>query len=305
MQKEIGLVGGVLIVSALEFILFAFLFSQATNDWLTAAVLVVISVIWIALMAIALAIVHYKINIATLVIVPTLIVIALSKLSVIAIGGGVLLSIFLLMAQRTFAREVKNRIQYRTVEIFSVGTRLLLLGCMIGLLGLSWTTLTGENGVYRVQVSEQQLAPLMKPLEPLLRKFIPNFRADITIDEFIQEELNKQAAQLPPGASIPPEQLALSRAQLSEQFGEQLSGQETVTAIVTRKLNNYIGALTQENVLLVTLVLIIIAFLTLRALVPLLVWPLLGIIALLVLALRAVGVLNLQEVQVTTERLTL
>lgn len=293
------------VLSLVEFVLFSVLFRFAMKDWVTTAVLVVISVGWVASMAIALATVRYKTSVAVLVVAPTVIIIALSKLSVIAIGGAALLGIFTLMAQRTFTREMHNRIRYRTTEIFGVGLRLLTLGFMIGLLGLSWSSFTGEGSVYRFQVAEQQLAPLMKPLEPIVRNFLPTFRSDLTVDQFIQQEIEKQTNQLPPGVTLPPGQLAQSRAELSQRFGEQLSGQETLTTLVTHRINNSIGALAEENVLLVTLVLIIIAFLTLRALLPLLVWPLLGIVALLVLALRAIGLLHIQDTQVTVERLSL
>lgn len=299
------MVTGISFVSLLVVVLFAFLFQHATTDWVTAVVLALITVLWVALLAIGLTVVRSKISTAVLVLLPPLMVAAVSRLSVIAMGGAVLLAIFTLLARHTFTRELESRLEYGVVTIFGRGVRLLALGCMIGLLGLTWTTLTGEEGVYEFQVSEERLEPLLRPAEPLIRRFVPQYQPDLTIDEFIQRELDAQAAELSPGVGIPPEQVARSRAQLAEQLGEELTGDETITTIVTRKLNRSITVLTQENVFLVTAVLIAIAYLTLRALLPFVVWPLLGVIALLVIALRSAGLLVMREAQVTTQRLTL
>lgn len=304
-KKEIGVIAAMCLVTLLEFFSFATFLPQAAAKPAFAVVLVLLSIVWVSCAAVAFALVGSRSGLAVLLIFPAAVTVIISRLLPVAIGGAILLSIFCLMAQRTLVREVRNRVYYQTSHVFGSGIRLLTLGLMVGLTGLVLPILNATPGSYQLRVTERQIEPLLKPFEAYIGQLLPGFRPDASIDELIDEQIRQQEAQLPEGVELSEQQREVARQQLGRQLQQKLTGQESVATIVANSLNQSVSKITSQNPLLASLILVALVFLTLRALVPFLIWPILGVTAGLIYILRQAGLIYVARTQAMIERLQL
>ncbi|MEX2054786.1 MAG: hypothetical protein WD972_01265 [Candidatus Andersenbacteria bacterium] len=305
MKKELGVVAFVCAFTIVEFFAFATLLPLAFQSTGYAVLLAILSLFWIACMGIGLALATKVLSIIALIVVPAVVAILLSRFDTVAIGGGVLLGIFLLLAQRTFVREVQNRIYYRTTHVFTAGLKMVILGVIVVLTALVLPTLTSPDATQQFDVQERHIEPLLRPLEPVLQRYIPGYTKEATIDEIVKKQVDAQQEQLPPGVEIPPDQVRQSRQELAKRLNVSLNGRETVTTVVTRMLNRQVRQLSTTSPLLIPIILVAVVFLTLRALVPFIVWPVLGLVGLILYFARGIGLVYVSRTEATIERLQL
>src|SRR3990167_6843309 len=153
-KKEIGLVVVTLTYSALLFWWLAAGVSLFLNPYLVAAFLVS-SFVWAALTVLALGLAAGKISRPALTLgIPLLVVIA-GRAHVGALGAALLFVLPLASAQRHLIREIQNRVSYHTTQIFSAGTRLVLIGLIIAVAGLLSAPLSKKFRADGFQVPQQ------------------------------------------------------------------------------------------------------------------------------------------------------
>lgn len=304
-QKEIGLVVFTLLASAAALTMYVVLLPGAIDAWLYTIILVVTFLLWLALMLVTLAICRRALSVMALTLGPGAGAIAMSGFSAVAIGGALFLAIFTVLAQRTLLREEQNRLYFRTTHFFASATRLLALGLMIMLTSLAWPVLTDSVKSTRFVISDQQVAPFLRPLEPMIRDFFPGYSSGASIDELIDATLAEEKKKLPPGVAIDPRQEQQIRADMSARLGVSLKGNESLATLVADRINGYVNTLATQNPVQASVILAVLVFLTLRALLPLAVWPTLGLVALLVKIAVSSHLASITTQEVMMERLRL
>ncbi|MEX1997619.1 MAG: hypothetical protein WEA04_03010 [Candidatus Andersenbacteria bacterium] len=304
-QKELALVIFVCSYSLLPFAAMMLLLPLSLQHGWYALVIILLALVWIMLMALCLSILRRPASLAALYLVPALMVVAFSILSPVGIGAAVLLVVFMAMAQRTIVREVHNRVYYRITQIFPGGVQLLTLGLMIALLGVAWPLITNSVAQARFQITERQIEPLLKPFDPIINDFFPGYTPQTSFDELLEASIAEERKKLPPGYIIDEQQLQRSRQEIAQRLGQNLSGQESFSTIVAGLINRQINELTSQNPLIASILLMIIIFLTFRVLVPFIVWPTLGLIALSVQLGQEAQLFTITRTQAMVERLQL
>lgn len=304
-QKQIGIVVFTLLASAAALTTYVALLPAATTAWPLAAMLLVCFVVWLAVMLLTLAICRRAVSVILLTLVPGLVAIVISGFSPVVAGGALLLAIFTLLCQRTIVRDEQNRVYYRTAHFFSGAARLLALGLFIMLTSLAWPVVSDSVKTTRFEISDRQVAPFMRPIEPIIRDFFPGYSSDASIDELIDASLAEEKKKLPPGAVIDPVQEAQIRADLKTRLGENVTGNEGLASVVAGRINRQINDLAAQNPIQASVLLAVLAFLTLRALLPFVVWPTLGVLALLVKLAVQGHLVTISTQTVEMERLSL
>src|SRR5687768_212929 len=113
--KEIGLCIAAVLFSAAQFWFFTAAAGAALSSlWLT-LFLLGLSILWVVALAVALGLIKTPGVRAALIICVALTVPLVAR-SWASVSGGALLAIFLWLAQLSFAREISNRISYRTAQ---------------------------------------------------------------------------------------------------------------------------------------------------------------------------------------------
>lgn len=304
-QKEIGLVIFALLFGAVGLAAYTMLLPAAIETWSYTVILVAIALLWLAVMLVTLSMCRRALSVIALTLLPATMAIVMSGFSAVVIGGALLLAVFTLLAQRTLLREEQNRLQYKTTQFFSSATRLLALGLMIMLTCLAWPVLTDSVKNTRFVISDQQVGPLLRPLEPIIRDFFPGYSSGASIDELIDATLAEERKKLPPGTVIDPLQEQQVRADMRARLGANLKGNESLATIVADRVNGSVNTLAAQNPVQASLILAVLALLTLRALLPLVVWPTLGLVALLVKIAVSSHLASITTQEVLMERLRL
>lgn len=304
-KKELGLLALLTGVSALVVLVYVIFLPVAVEAWVVALFLALLVLVWQALWLMALSLGRRKAITAGLCVVPALIVVVISRFSPVAAGGALLLVVFSLLAARTLVRDEANRLYYRTTDFFTNAARLLALGVLITLTSLAWPILTDSIKNTRFTISERQVAPFLKPIEPVIQDFFPGYTATASIDDLINASLAEEKKNLPPGAVIDPVQEERMRQDVKRRLGGNITGNEGLAAVVAGKINRQINAMTSQNPLQASILLAVLAFLTLRALLPFVVWPTLVLVALLMKLAVALKLAQVRTENVTLERLRL
>lgn len=303
-KKEIGITLFAVLVTAVVFTVLAIAL-PLLHRWPLAVSLAMLVIIWLALMLVVLTLGRRVLTTAVLCLVPGILLVLLSRLNPVVIGGAVLLSIFTLLASRTLIREEQNRLYYRTTHLFGGAARLLTLGTLIAVTSLAWPVLEDSVKNARFEISERQVAPLLKPIEPIIGDFFPGYSSGASIDELIDASVAEEKKNLPPGASIDPAQEARIRQDIKDRLGENITGREGLAAVVAGKINRQINTMATQNPVQASLILAILAFLTLRALLPFIVWPTLILVAALVQLVIHSQLGRIETQEVVMERLRL
>jgi hypothetical protein len=299
LAKEMGLTATALSLTLGEFFVAAQGAAAAVSGGGIAWIIGALSLLWLLAMALALALVRHKAAVAALVTGPPLIALAMGRFTAGALGGALLLLISLWLAQRSYWYEQQSRIAYRTSHLFGVGTKTLTIGLILALAGLALPAIEGKIEREGLAIDERYVEFVVRPLTPLIEGLLPNYNSTASIDELIDSQIAAQGSS----EILNEAQRAQIRQQIAAQFGQSIEGKETLGHLVTLRLNASLEKITRANAFTVSLVVIVLAFLTLRAAVPLIVWPLLGGIAFLVWGLRSVGLMRLQETNTTVQRL--
>lgn len=304
--KEGVLTSVVVLLDAVVFMVYAWLLPRAaTGSWQFSGLLILLALWWLAGTLLALALCRRVVSTLSLCLLPALAVVVVSGFSTVVMGGALLLAIFTLLASRTLIRDEQNRLTLRTTQIFTGATRLLALGLLITLTSLAWPVLTDSVKTTRLAITERQIAPLLRPLEPVIRDFLPGYSSQASLDDLLDVRLAEEKKKLPPGAVIDPAQEQRIREDLKQRLGENVSGHEGLAAIVAGTLNRSLNRLATQSPVQASLLLAVLAFLTLRALLPFVVWPTLGLTGILVKLAVASKLAVLTSEPATRERLTL
>jgi hypothetical protein len=303
--KEWGIVVAALLLSFLEFFGIAALVLPLPTNGAVMIMMGVLSIIWLVVMALAYVLANHPASSTTLIILPAVFVVLAGRLSIGAWGGAILMVLSLVVARQYFLQEIRNRINYSNIYTFRYGSRYLVVGLILAIAGLALPSVQNTVTADGIKISEKQVEIVLNFAQPMIKQFVPSFSANENVDQFIDAQITEQLGKLAPGMTIPTEQRVALRAQIAQQLQQQLTGQESMASVITRRINDILASFTRSNTLIVSLVVIVLVFLTIRAFVPLIVWPLIALIALTVWISNAVGLSKISSSQVTTTRLEL
>lgn len=303
-KKEIGLVALTSVYSAVFWLgLGQFLrLVPLPNLWLL-VLIAMAAVLWAVLIDFSLMICPLLTSASIIILINGVMVLLNGGVVIASSVGAMLLMIFLATARQFIMREVNTRVRYSTSQIFFMGSRLTLLGLMVAVAGLFLPYLSQSIFEDRLAIPEEYIAVAARPLDPLVSRLFPGFSQTSTVDDLLDSQL---AQQLPPGTVIPEGQRVALRAELARQLGaSSLTGRETFSQIAAQRLNAALKDLAQRSPFVLALAFVIILFLTLKALLPLLAWPVIGGLALLMLVARLIGLIYVARTEATIERVTL
>lgn len=302
--KEIALDAAALLLAVIVVLGWAAVFTAGAFSWAAGVLLVIGTAIVIAFLAVALAVARRVAGTLVILFGLPLIVIAAGRAALPSVIGAMLLLLFVASARGLITQEVKSRIRYQTILIFPGAVRLLIAGMVIAILGLNvpWILQRVQQGGF-LKTNETVVGWVLSLAQPLMRSSIPGFTPAMTVDEMVDKQIAEQANGLP----IPPDVIEAQRArvrfELGRQFNQTLTGRESLSAVFTRVVNDTINSAVQGNTLLLLIGIVVSVILTLRVFLPLLAWPLLGLIALTVWGAKSSGILRLAETSATKEQL--
>lgn len=167
--KEIGIIVSVLAYSVLLFGLTSLFVWQ--NRLAAVPVLIflgVLALLWVALVAIALAVLQQPGSSAWVTVGAGLILAGAGLLHLPAIVAGVLLIIFLALARRSLYREINNRVLFRVSEAFSPGLRLILFGVGVAALGLAWPLVEDKLSGTQLLLAPKTVGVVVNRIVPAL-----------------------------------------------------------------------------------------------------------------------------------------
>lgn len=306
-KKEIGIVVFVALYTFLFFLLIAVLLAgQRVQASALSVVAIVGGLLWTALMATALAFLGTRPAARyILALLPALTLVVLGQITAAAFAGAFLLFVILLAAEWMIRVEVSGRVTFQVLRIFRSGASLLLMGFLISLIALSFPAVREDIKQGDVGIPQAYVDTVVKPATPLIAQYVEGFTPESTVNDLINVQIAKQTAQLPPGYTISPDERQRVLTSLSDQFGIPIQGNETVPIIATEVINQYLQNIANGSGPFVIVILIVIAALALRALVGLLVWPALVLIAALVHFSDRIGLIVRVKTQAVVERIHL
>ncbi len=306
-KKELGVAVFTTLYTILFFLVMRLLFTGGSIWSIGFNVAALVGgVIWTAIMVAGISFVVNRVGVTvSLVILPALVLFIVSGFNIGSVIGAALLAAVVFAAQHSIHHEMNNQVKFKIGAIFRSGTKLLLLALVIALITLAQPVFRDTEKASSLLIKEQYIAAITKPISPLIGRYIPNYTNSTTIDQIIDAQLASQAEKLPPGFVLPPNQREQARTELSRQFGTTLTGQETLPGIVTTFLNGYIHGVAGQSTLAVAIATIAITLIAFRILVPFLVWPVIGVIVIIIDAAKRIGLIALVKDQVTIERIHL
>ncbi len=312
-QKEIVIYGFAVLYSVLFFLLVRLFFQEP--DWRAALTFPVVFcvMLWAAIMAAGFGCTanQPKSNM-WLAILPPFVIPFVGFLSIESLIGGLCMMGALFYARQNITTQINDRIYWNVRSIFRYGVELLLLAALIGVIaiGLPFGRDLLQKG--ELQVSVQYTQRVLKPFSPIIQRFFPEYQHDATLNNLVDKQVEEQQRQLPPGTFLSPDQRQQAIQQISRQLNISLQGQETIpeiAAIYMNKMIKDISGSVQDvssvRGVFFTIALIAVIILAIRALLPILLWPVLGLIQILILFARRIGLVTITKVDVVIERLHL
>lgn len=300
-SKAVGLTIASVATSVLLFFALALVLTTTMGSIPALIALAVGSIVWTILSAITLWAVRERWSVSTIAI-SAAISTTVAGMSWGALGGGILLGLLCTAAHRAFIRDDSNIRRFATVSVFRAGTKLLVIGLTLASAGLALPFIEGSLKKDGLQVSPDHLAVVLRPLQPMLKGLTPTVQVESNIDDIIDAQVRQQGGN---PNSISAAQRDEIRRQIGQQFAVEISGQESVADIVATKINTTLAGLIQTSSLTVALVTVVIALLTIRAIIPLITWIILIGIAGAAWLSRRVGLLHLKKEMIEVETLTL
>lgn len=274
---------------------------------MTHIVMVFGALIWAALMVCATAFVTHRSGSNLIIaLLPPIILIALSRLSLDSIIGALILFGILLILQRRLNWELTTRVKLQIVPIFYNSTRLALYALLVVLIALSIPIIIRQVETVQAIIPASYVSTTLRPLESIIAGMLPGYATNQTVDELIEASFKKQTSNLPfDDIGISQSQKVTARNELSQQYGMTLTGQETLADIIANVLNTNIQRLAQENRLFTVGLFILLAFLTTKTVIPLLIWPTLGFVRMFLYIAIRIGLISTIKTQVEVDRFTL
>lgn len=305
-QKEILISIFVVLYSALFFLGFRLLLG-GLNGWSVSATIIMAlgAWLWCALMVSATAFVTNRTGMNIIVaVVPPLLLILFSLFSLASLIGALIVFFILLGMQKKMNGELNSRVSLKVIPVFYYPTRLAIFALLVAIITLSFPVLIQSFTNDRVAIPSQTVAFILRPFEPVIANMVPGYKTEATISQIIDAQIANQGL-----GSVPPELIAPQKASAIQQFGKQfgvaLTGRETLSDIVAAWVNRYIQQIVSQNKFIAAGAVMAIAFLAVRAIVPIIAWPALLLIRLFLYIAQRIGLITLLKTQVTVERISL
>lgn len=295
-------------VYSLAFFLVMRLLIESGQAWsiLFMAVAVVGSLIWTAILASAVAFTANRTGTSILLLIlPPLTLLTAAPLSMAALIGMLFVAASVFTAQQAIQQEIKSRVMFKVAPIFRGGIRILIFGLVVAIIVITVPLSRDAGRNSTLHVPDKYIAAILIPASPIIRNFIPNYTNQTTINDIIDAQVNQQIKSLPEGVELLPGQRDRARIELSRQLGINLAGSETVPHIAAAFINKHIEGLADGNRIIVIVAVVAIALLLFRTLAHVMVWPTLGLVAILVDVARRIGLISIIKTQVTVERMHL
>lgn len=305
-KKEVGMIVFVFLYSLLFFFAAAvYLKVQPQNHAIVLLLLTFIALLWVAILAVAIALAQQPGSMAFLIITTSFALMVagfMTQVFIPAIMAALIMAVALGISRLILRREMMNRVFFHVRHVFTHGARSITLGLIVAIAALAWPYVTKELiAPDKIGIPEEQIARLLRPVEPLLRNIIPGFQSTLTIDQIIAQQIGQEAA-----TKLSPADLDLLRQEFGSRLNlgrNTLTGVETSATLVTNTVNLQLRALAERSPWLLTFIILLIIILAAHAIVPFIVWPILGLISGIVALLRQVGMIYLARSQATIERL--
>lgn len=245
---------------------------QPQDNLLILVLLSFIALLWVAVVAVAIAFAQQPGSMALLIVGTSFALMVagfMTRVFIPAIMAALIMAFALGISRLILRREMMNRVTFRVRHVFTHGARSITLGLIVALAALAWPYVTQELvAPDKIGIPEEQVARLLRPIEPFVHNLISGFQP----------------------SSSPNNQIAVTVA-------------ETSVTIVTNTINFQLRALAERSPWLLTLIILLIIILAAHAIVPFIVWPILALIGGIVALLRQVGMVYLARSQATIERL--
>lgn len=307
-QKEILIAVFVVLYSVLFFMGVVLYSGLGDNRTALATILFAAGgLIWTALIvtATAMAINRSGTN-GIILTIPPLLLIILGKFTLDAMIGATLVVLLLLVLQHKVSWEVNNHIRFRITSVLYESVRLGLYILLVVVITLSLPSVIQGFKNDQDVIPAKYIAAVSQPLEPVISRWLPEYKTNSTVDDMINVQLDRQAGGIIPVTNpLLAAQKAEIRNQLGRQFGVTLTGRETVSDVTSRVVNRYIFKLTQQNHYLTVGVVIIATFIATRVVVPILIWPVLLVIRMFFYLANRIGLISIIKTTVEAERFTL
>lgn len=174
--KEIGIIIFVLLYSALVFGLTS-LFVYQNRFTMTSVVIFlgVLAIVWVALTALALATLQQPGSSATLMFGIIILLAGVRLFHLPAVIAAAVALPLLVLARRSFYREINNRVLFRVSEAFSPGLRFLLFAVGVAALGLAWPAFEGKLNGTQLILSPQSVSIIVEKIVPALPRELRGF----------------------------------------------------------------------------------------------------------------------------------
>ncbi len=305
-NKEIVLVFGAAITIVLYAILFAVLAPTIFTSPLSFILIFIGSIAWLVMVAVALALSTKNKSLLIIVSIAVVVTLLAGRFSIGAIAGALLLGLSLISARHILTQDLKERLTYRTRTTFKGGVKVLVVGLLLSISGLTVSLISETIEAEGLKIPESIVEPLLAPSEKIIQGLLPGFKSDASLDTLIDTQLQQQLGeQVSLDLFLPDNQRTNIRDDISRQLNlPSLSGRETLTTIATNKINSSLQAITKTNSLLVSFMIIALGLIAVRALVGPLSWLvlLLGLSPFIWLGKRF-GLWHVVNEQTTVERL--
>jgi hypothetical protein len=199
-------------------------------------------------------------------------------------------------------RRVSSNLRvFRATAVFAPGMRHMVTGMLLAAAGIALPYVQGEISETGLVVSPEYVALVLRPLQPFLQDIVPVLDADTDIDTIIDNQIRQQGGD---PATLSSGERQRIHQQVSDQFKVTVTGRESLSEVVAGRINDTLRRVTQANALIISLVAVVVAFLTIRAVIPILSRILLvGVLAAIWLGCR-VGLLSVRKEMVEAEVLT-
>ncbi len=299
-QKQLGLVIFMLIYSGLMF-WYTVYNINVVNVYpviLTAAIIAV--TFWVALLTITLGLLESPFPSLSLVMGLPVLLTVVGGFTTSAIGAAVVLAIILAAGQNFIRAEIKGRIKFRILPTFFNGTRYVLFGLIIIIAGLSMDRIIDEFNGRGLQVPETYIEAVSRPIIKVLTG--PNFTllSSAAVDQAVARQIDQAYPNLPPEEKLKLQQQV--QAQSSNPLAEI---NDQLPQMITSVINQQLALITRDNPVITAVAIIIGLILVSRIFVPIIAFPIVGLIALILIIVQHLGFVFIIKTQTTVERLKL
>lgn len=327
-KKEIGLIIATTIYSFIFFLSVAVFIDEAIQSFAVAIILILAGILWTAIIGPSIAVAKSIFATAGLVAIPALIVIIVGLGKSGAVVAALVLAALCLGSSYAYKREFDNNVRYLPIRVYPRGTKLIIYAAIVASIGISFSTTSQLFDVDKLRIENDQVNMVVEPLKPVISGIVGQVQGTLPVisrqiqstalDQIIDQTLEQELAKYPPG-TLTPEQESDIRRQIEEAVEsqqvdleaqqpsiiEQFITPEFLTPIITNFINEQIRVTADSYPIFFPLLIIAVAFLALRALMPIFVGLSVGAITLIIYISIKLNLVKLDRVQAEVEKITL